>query len=160
MKNILLATLTSVSLCACTAVPEAVTQTTPAHSGSNDTAKLSTLAAVKAELEAMHDSDQKVREGSKGKMDQKAMRAMWEKTQLVDPANQKSLDEIVKQHGWPDAKDVGTKAVMGAFIVVQHSPREMMKRYFSMVQKSMERAPTLRYPSNHGRKWNQHFLAN
>lgn len=149
MKNILLATLTSLSLCACTALPAATTSTdtppatppaTPT-SALNDASRLSSLATLKAELEALLESDKKVREGYKPGvvMDQKALRAMWEKMEIVDAANQKRLDEIVKQHGWPEKKDVGAKAVIGAFIVVQHSPREYMKRYAPMVQKAMER---------------------
>jgi hypothetical protein len=147
MKKLLLATLTSFSLCACAAIQKTTTETAPEAatliatppSQLNDAARLSTLATLKAELEAMYDSDQKAREGSKIEMDQKAMRAIWEKTQIADTANQKRLDEIVTQHGWPEAKDVGTKAAYAAFIVVQHSPREVMKRYFPMVQKAMER---------------------
>ena len=64
---------------------------------------------------------------------------MWEKMQYYDTANQLRLEEIIKQHGWPEKKDVGAKAAYAAFIVVQHAPREYMKRYASMVQKAMER---------------------
>jgi hypothetical protein len=139
MKNISLVIFTSFSICACTSVQKAATPVATPPSALSAAGGISTLATFKAELEAMFDSDQKVREGNKIGMDQKAMRAMWEKMQIIDPANQLRLDEIVKKHGWPEAKDVGTKAVIGAFIVVQHSPREMMKRYAQMVQKAMER---------------------
>jgi hypothetical protein len=139
MKNIFLAILISISICACTAVPEAVTPITQPQSASNDADRLSTLAAVRAELEAMHHSDQKVREGYKIGMDQKELRGYLEKLEIVDTANQLRLDEIVKQHGWPETKDVGTKAVRGAFLVVQHAPQQYKKRYFTMVQKAMER---------------------
>ena len=141
MKNILLAILTSFSICGCTAMQEAATPIATPVSQLNDASKLSTLATLKTELEALADNDAKAREGYKFDvvMDQKAMHAMWEKMQILDTANQLRLDEIVKQHGWPEKKDVGAKAVYAAFIVVQHSPRESMKRYAPMVQKAVER---------------------
>lgn len=72
-------------------------------------------------------------------MDQQEMRAMWEKMRALDAANQLRLDELVKQYGWPEKKDVGEKAAYAAYLVVQHAPREYMKRYAPMVQKAMER---------------------
>jgi len=141
MKNSLFAILTSFLICACTAIPEAATPIATPPSASNDASKPSTLATLKAELEALADRDQWVREGYKPGivMDQKAQRAMWERQQIGDTANQVRLDEIVKQHGWPEKKDVGAKAAYAAFIVVQHSPREYMKRYAPMMQKAVER---------------------
>ena len=141
MKNILLAILTSFFICGCTAIQEPATPFATPSSQLNDASKLSTLATLKTELEALADNDAKAREGYKLDvvMDQKAMHAMWEKMQILDTANQLRLDEIVKQHGWPEKKDVGAKAAYAAFIVVQHSPREYMKRYASMVYEALER---------------------
>jgi hypothetical protein len=141
MKEILLAIFTSLSICACTAINEAAMPIAAPPSTSNDGGKAATLVTLKTELEALADNDAKAREGYKPDvvMDQKTMYAMWEKMQILDTANQLRLDEIVKQHGWPEKKDVGAKAAYAAFIVVQHAPREYMQRYFPMVQKSMER---------------------
>lgn len=130
----------SLLLCSCAVTQEAVKPTAVAHTPSvTDADKASTYAALKAELEKIGESDQSVRQGYKVGMDQKATFALWEKMQVVDGANQRRLDEIVKLHGWPEVKDVGAKAAFAAFMVVQHSPAEDMKRYFPMVQKAMER---------------------
>jgi hypothetical protein len=53
MKNIFLAILTSISILACNAVAEAVTPVTAPQSAFNDANRLSTLAAVRTELEAI-----------------------------------------------------------------------------------------------------------
>lgn len=139
MKNTLLVIFTSLSICACTVIQEAATPIATPPSTLNDGGKPSTLATLKAELEGLADSDLKVRKGFKRGMDQNALRAFSEELKIVDTANQLRLDEIVKQHGWPEKKDVGAKAAYAAFIVVQHAPSEYMKRYAPMVYEAMER---------------------
>ena len=139
MKNILPTIFASFSICACTAMNEAATPIVLPPSTLNDGSTQATLVTLKAELETMADSDQKVRKSFKPGMDQSALRAFSEELKIVDTANQSRLEKILKQHGWPEKKDVGIKAVMGAFAVVQHAPREYMQRYSYMVQKSMER---------------------
>ena len=139
MKNTLLAIFVSFLICACTTIPDVATPLAASPSTLAVGGQPSTLVTLKTQLEALADSDIKVRKDAKPEMDQKALRALWEKMQIVDRANQLRLDEIIKQHGWPEKKDVGSKAVIGAFIVVQHAPREYMQRYSFMIQKSMER---------------------
>lgn len=141
MKNVLLAIFTSFSICASTAFQEATTPPAKPSSALNDANRLSTRATLKAELEAMGERDRWAREGNKPgvPMDQKAKRAMWERQQITDTANQLRLEEIVKEHGWPEKKEVGAQAAYNAFMVVQHSPREYMKRFSPMVQKALER---------------------
>lgn len=135
MKHHFLSLMTCVLISACTAIPEAAAQSAEV----NNASKTSKLAELKAEFEALLESDQKLRGGIQRGMDQKAMRAIFDQMQVVDKANQARLDELVAQHGWPVAKDVGEKAVLGAFIVVQHARLEYMKRYESMIAKSAER---------------------
>ncbi|MCA3057289.1 MAG: hypothetical protein ING64_13175 [Rhodocyclaceae bacterium] len=130
--------MTCVLISACTAIPEAAAPSTELNNASK-TSKLAELNELKAEFEALLESDAKVRAGLKSGMDQKAMRAVFDQTQIVDKANQARLDELAAQHGWPVAKDVGEKAVLGAFIVAQHGRLEYMKRYESMIAKSAER---------------------
>jgi hypothetical protein len=135
MKHLFLSLMTCVLFSACTAIPEAAAPTAEV----NDASKTSTLALLRAEFEALLESDRKVRTGLKSGMDQKAMRAIFDQMQVVDTANQARLDELVERHGWPLAKDVGEKAVLGAFLVVQHARREYMSRYQPMIEKSVER---------------------
>jgi hypothetical protein len=144
MKNGLLAILISFSICACTAIPDVATPIATPASASNDANRLAMFAKLRAELEAILESDQKVRESYKPDMDQKELRALSEKMEIVDTANQVRLEELVKQHGWPETKDVGNKAAYGAFYVVQHAPSDYKKRYFPMVQKAMERGDIAR----------------
>lgn len=139
-KKILLAMLTSISICGCAATQEAALPITPPPSASSDGNRPSSLATLKAALEELLENEKKVRADYKPGvvMDQKEMRARWERQQIFDTANQLRLDELVKQYGWPEKKDVGDQAAYNAYIVVQHAPREYMKRYASMVQKAME----------------------
>jgi hypothetical protein len=130
--------MTCVLVSACAAIPEAAAPTAEMNNASK-TSKLAELNELKAEFEALLESDAKVRASLKSGMDQKAMRAIFDQMQVVDKANQARLDELVAQHGWPVAKDVGEKAVLGAFIVVQHARLEYMRRYESMIAKSAER---------------------
>ncbi|MCA3020963.1 MAG: hypothetical protein ING68_02220, partial [Rhodocyclaceae bacterium] len=116
MKHLFLSLTTCVLISACTAIPEAAAPIAE----QNNASKTSKLAELKAEFEALLESDQKLRGGIQRGMDQKAMRAIFDQMQVVDKANQARLDELVAQHGWPVAKDVGEKAVRGAFLVVQH----------------------------------------
>ncbi|MFN7817634.1 MAG: DUF6624 domain-containing protein [Burkholderiales bacterium] len=135
MKHLFLSLMTCVLISACTAIPEAAAPSAE----QNNAGKTAKLAELKAEFEALLESDQKLRVGIQRGMDQKAMRAIFDHMQVVDKANQARLDELVAQHGWPLAKDVGEKAVRGAFLVVQHGRLEYMKRYESMIARSAER---------------------
>ncbi|MCA3059907.1 MAG: hypothetical protein ING60_08820 [Rhodocyclaceae bacterium] len=135
MKHLFLSLMTCVLISACTAIPEAAAPSAEV----NNASKTSKLAELKPEFEALLESDQKLRGGIQRGMDQKAMRAIFDQMQVVDKANQARLDELVAQHGWPVAKDVGEKAVRGAFLVVQHGRLDYMRRYESMIAKSAER---------------------
>jgi hypothetical protein len=139
MKNGLLAILISFSICACTAIPDVATPIATSTAASSDANRPAAFAKLRAELETILESDQKVRESYRPDMDQKELRALSERMETVDTANQARLEEIVKQHGWPETKDVGSKAAYGAFYVVQHAPPDYKKRYFQMVQQAMER---------------------
>lgn len=139
MKNTFVAILSSLSILGCTALQDVAKPIAESPSTLQNSGKPAASGTLRAEFEALADRDQEVRKDARPGMDQKALRAMWEKTQVVDTANQLRLDELVKQHGWPEATDLGAKAVMGAYAVVQHAPREYMQRYSSMVQKSTER---------------------
>lgn len=64
--------------------------------------------------------------------------ALWRAKLILSENNQKELDELLQQKGWPKLKDVGREAVMAAYLVVQHSDSKMQKRYLPEVRKSCE----------------------
>jgi hypothetical protein len=95
-------------------------------------------AALKVELEAMLEADQRHRRLLSKAVDEQERAALWGDQTSIDKANQARIDEIVKTHGWPGKKEFGQKAATAAFLVIQHSTPEMMKRYLPVLQNAME----------------------
>jgi len=96
-------------------------------------------ASLKTELELMGENDQKHRTKIFKAADDKARAKLWEEQLPIDKVNQDRIDEIVKAHGWPGQKEFGAKASQAAFLVIQHAPVEMMKRYQPMLRVAMEK---------------------
>ena len=94
-------------------------------------------AALKAELETILETDQKNRQ-LLNKADEKDRATLWAEQKVIDKANQTRIDEIVKAYGWPGKKEFGRKAATAAFLVIQHSTPDMMKRYLPILQNAME----------------------
>jgi hypothetical protein len=95
-------------------------------------------AAVKAELEVMLETDQKHRRLLSKSADEQERAKLWGDQTGIDKANQARIDEIVKTYGWPGKKEFGQKAATAAFLVIQHSTPEMMRRYLPILQNAME----------------------
>jgi hypothetical protein len=95
-------------------------------------------AALKVELEAMLEADQRHRRLLSKAVDEQERAALWGDQTSIDKANQARIDEIVKTYGWPGKKEFGQKAATAAFLVIQHSTPEMMKRYLPILQNAME----------------------
>jgi hypothetical protein len=95
-------------------------------------------AALKVELETIYETDQKHRLSLNKASDEKERAKLWAEQNAIDKANQARIDEILKTHGWPGKKEFGPKAALAAFLVVQHSTPEMMKRYLPVLQNAME----------------------
>lgn len=94
-------------------------------------------AALKAELETILETDQKNRQ-LLDKVDEKDRAMLWAEQKVIDKANQTRIEEIVKTYGWPGKKELGQKAATAAFLVIQHSTPDMMKRYLPILQSAME----------------------
>ncbi|HEX6588363.1 MAG TPA: DUF6624 domain-containing protein [Longimicrobiales bacterium] len=77
-------------------------------------------SALRAELLAMGEEDQAVRQGLSPETFQDT--AFMRRLMRTDSALSLRLREIIDQHGWPDAQRLGADAVNAAFLVVQHSP--------------------------------------
>lgn len=93
--------------------------------------------ALRMELEAMLDLDQRGR-GKMAKATEAERAQLWSEQRAIDEANQKRLDEIVAQVGWPAIGEFGKKAARAAFLIVQHAPKEMMKRYYDRLKQAAD----------------------
>jgi hypothetical protein len=94
-------------------------------------------AALRAELVAMGEADQSVRDG----LTMAAARdsALIVRVARVDSANTARLAELVALHGWPLRSRVGEAAAGAAFLVVQHSPSpEFQKRMLEALREAAE----------------------
>lgn len=104
--------------------------------------------AVRAELESLHASDQALRNEmtarmaasrqGKEKFDVHDQQALWRKIHEQDQANQGRLDEIVAKAGWPGQKDVGDKASLTAWLIVQHGNTAYRMKYIDQLRKAAE----------------------
>lgn len=97
----------------------------------------SSRVALRAELEAMLELDQKKRSGVLTATESERAR-LWSEQRSIDQANQKRLGEIVAQVGWPTISEFGEKAAVSAFLIVQHAPKEMMKRYYERLKQAAD----------------------
>jgi hypothetical protein len=95
-------------------------------------------AALRAELEAIHESDQLHRKLMGSVKTTEEMTALWGKQNLIDAANQARVEAIIKRYGWPGQTEFGRKATQAAFLVLQHAPLEIQKRHFLTLQQAME----------------------
>ena len=94
---------------------------------------------VRALLEEMLITDQKVRieldslEQIYG-WDSHEVQDAWSRQNVLDSINQITLDSIVDIHGWPQASEVGQQAASAAFLIVQHSDLEFMKKHVAAIR--------------------------
>lgn len=95
--------------------------------------------ALRAELEAMFDSDQSLRnEMTKAERDHGSnspeMAALWEKQQKIDLRNIERIEAIIAGHGWPKRSTLGWKAALAAFVILQHADLPYQKKYLPLVR--------------------------
>lgn len=98
-----------------------------------------TPADLRAELEAMYDSDQshrtKLQElALKGEAGSPQFVELLMQQQAADAANLKKLGEIVAATGWPGRSQVGEKGTVAAFLIVQHADPATRKQYLPLVR--------------------------
>lgn len=94
---------------------------------------------VKAELEAMFDTDQAHRGeldklGKQYGYDSAQMNEFGKTVQQSDAANIARLVEIIESYGWPGRTLAGEKGSMGAFLVLQHADYAYQKKYLPLVR--------------------------
>lgn len=99
--------------------------------------------SVRTVLEAMFESDQKGRLEIKAAEERHGHSSpevadLWKKQNLKDEENRKRLVEIIDQSGWPKKSVVGERAVLTAFLVVQHAGIDLQKRYLPLLRSAAE----------------------
>jgi len=98
---------------------------------------------LRAELEAMYDTDQAHRRemaavAAKFGDDSPQMSSLWKKQRPADEANISRLVEIIKEHGWPRPSLVGDKGAKAAFLVLQHADHDYQTKYLPLVKESVD----------------------
>ncbi|WP_207432972.1 DUF6624 domain-containing protein [Sabulibacter ruber] len=109
-------------------------------------AKLAKLEAnynkpLKAQLEKILETDQLYRamvdsvQKNYG-MESQQWKDLMAKMEAQDKINQQQLVEIIEKHGWPGKSLVGQQASQAAFLVIQHSDRELMEKYLPLLREA------------------------
>jgi hypothetical protein len=85
-------------------------------------------SAIKIELNAIFERDQKTRTGN----DSTAF------MHYIDSCNLVQIEKLVAFYGWPGKSFVGTTGNRAAFIVIQHAELISQEKYFPMIKQSVE----------------------
>jgi hypothetical protein len=98
----------------------------------------SRVVALRAELEAMFETDQMHRgKFVSAKGDERAK--ILSEMNAIDKANQARLGEIYAEVGWPTISVFGNKAVEAAFLIAQHSSSATMQKYYVAIKQAVEK---------------------
>lgn len=98
---------------------------------------------LKAELEAMLESDQRPRAelpvlAARHGAGSAEVKALASRTMAQDRANQQRLAEILDKQGWPARASLGATASEAAFVVLQHAPLALQQRYLPMLRAAVQ----------------------
>ena len=85
-------------------------------------------AAIKTELLAIHDRDQKTRTG----------RDSATFADYIDSCNLVQIEKLIAEYGWPGKSFVGASGNQTVFLVIQHAELETQEKYLPLMQKSVE----------------------
>ncbi|RXK55359.1 hypothetical protein ESB00_05530 [Oleiharenicola lentus] len=101
------------------------------------------FAAVRTELLAIVESDQKYREAYNElarihPVPDAEMRTLTRNMQEADAANLPKLEAILAQHGWLGPDDVGPDASGAFFLVIQHSNLPTQKKYLPAMREAVK----------------------
>jgi len=86
-------------------------------------------------------------------MKSSVVEALWRLKFLVQQRNQRELEVLVEQKGWPRAGQVGKEAALGAYLVVMHSEDGAQKKYLPAIKAVCEAGelPWVRYANMYDR---------
>ncbi|HET7711187.1 MAG TPA: DUF6624 domain-containing protein [Thermoanaerobaculia bacterium] len=134
-------TLPLLFLLACATTPPSAPEAAPAAAQSTAAAQPPSPPAtaplthpeLARELLAMRDADQRVRRALIAKRDDPALK---EELAQVDAKNVSRVIEIIDQYGWPSKAMVGEKGSGAVWIILQHAPRDVLKRYLPRMEEA------------------------
>lgn len=95
---------------------------------------------LRAELEKIHEEDQKYRRTSNPYSPGSPEHiAFAEATLRADSLNLVKIEEILKIYGYPGKSLVGEVEASTAWLVIQHAPLEKQLQYFPMIEKAAQK---------------------
>lgn len=98
---------------------------------------------LKTQLEQIYDEDQDLRNQlnvieKKSGYESKEVNALWDQIEEKDAIHFKAVETILAQHGWLGPKQVGTKASLAIFLVIQHADAEARRKYVPMMREAVK----------------------
>lgn len=60
--------------------------------------------------------------------------AIWDLKNKINKENIDALQEIIRKNGWPKITEVGERAALSAFLIIQHSNVELQKKYLPIIE--------------------------
>jgi len=67
---------------------------------------------------------------------QKLPAALWQEQERLDSTNLARVSQIIQEYGFPGISMVGEQASTGAWLVLQHAPKDTIGKYYPLVQKA------------------------
>lgn len=113
--------------------------TTPPPTAADTSVTPERIAALRAELEAMHETDQAQRqqmtvvEREQGPTSPQ-LAELWKKQNASDRYNIGRLEAIIAEIGWPKRSLVGNRAASAAFLILQHADLAYQKKYLALAR--------------------------
>lgn len=96
---------------------------------------------IKEQLEKIYVKDQTLRQlyreaEEKFGRESDEMKYFWEVIDAQDRENEAEVEKIIDEHGWVGKSEVGGKANMTLWLVIQHAPIETQEKYLPMLKES------------------------
>ncbi|PKL37398.1 MAG: hypothetical protein CVV41_22850 [Candidatus Riflebacteria bacterium HGW-Riflebacteria-1] len=67
------------------------------------------------------------------------IRSLWDKQNFIDSENQRKIEKILEEIGWPRKSDFGSLGPAEAiFLVIQHSDLDFQKKYYKLLKLAAE----------------------
>ena len=134
MKHVIEVCVLAVGLtmCGC-AAPKSTSRSASSHASTNAAPQ---DPALRREILAMCEQDQKARKDFSPDMPQKRAIAMRE----LDERNTARMKEIIAKHGWPGVRLVGKDGANAAWLLVQHATHDLnfMEQCLALMSESVK----------------------
>jgi len=92
-------------------------------------AQLADTTAIKNQLQAIYERDQKTRTGN----DSAAF------MQYIDSCNLAIIESLISKYGWPGKSFIGERGNYTVWLVIQHADLEVQEKYLPLMQESVSK---------------------